>query len=113
MRERHVAPVAADVGEQFEKREMMLDIPDEIGKEYQESDQAAEPDPRLTEHGAMLSKQQARDHAGGEEDDAIFILKRYARDQAAPQPQFLVACLDDPDQDQRASRSGQRFEGVQ
>src|SRR6266436_4993743 len=112
MRERHVAPVAADVGEQFEKWEVMLDVPDEIGEEYQESDQAAEPDPRLKEHRAMLSKQQARYHAGGEEDDAIFVLKRYARDRAKPQPQFLVARLDDPDQHQSASRPGQRFEGV-
>ena len=45
----------------------------------------------------MLSKQQARDHAGSEEDDAIFVLKRYAGDQTEPQPQFLVARLNDPD----------------
>src|SRR5216684_8444283 len=112
MRERHVAPVAADVGKQFEKREVMLDVPDEIGKEYQESEQAAEPDPRLEEHGAMLGKQQAHDHTGGEEDDAILILKRHARDESEPQPQFLIAGLDDADQDQRASRPGQRFESV-
>src|SRR5712692_667821 len=110
MRERHVAPVAADVGEQFEKREVMLDVPDEIGKEYQEREQAAEPYPRLEEHGAMLGKQQARDHAGGEEDDAILVLKRYARDEAEPQPQFLIAGLYDPDQDQCATHPQRWFE---
>src|ERR1700730_8995784 len=112
MSERHVAPAAADVGEQFEKREVMLDVPDEMGKEYEEGDQSSEPDPRFEEHGAVLGQQQTRDHAGCEEDDAIFVLKGYTCDEAEPQPQFLVARLDDPDQDQRASRPGQRFEGV-
>src|SRR5260370_20805761 len=111
MRERHVTPVAADVGEQLEKREVMLDVPDEIGKEYQEGDQASEPDPRLEEHGALFRKQQARDHARCEEDDAILVLKRYPCDEAEPQPQFLVVGLEDPDQDQSASRPGQRLDG--
>ena len=55
----------------------MLDVPDEMGKEYQKGDQAPEPDPQLEEHGAMLGKQQARDHAGCEENDAILVLEAY------------------------------------
>src|SRR5260370_15978416 len=112
MRERHVTPVAADVGEQFVKWELMLDVPDEIGREDQEGDQASEPDQRLEDHGAMFGKQQTRDHAGCEEDDPIFVLKRYSCDEAEPQPQFLVAGLEDADQDQRASRPSQRLEAV-
>src|SRR5258707_14322371 len=112
MRERDVTPVAADVGEQLEKWELMLDVPDEIGKEYQEGDQASEPDPRLEERGTLFGKQQSRDHARCEEDDPILVLKRYSCDEAEPQPQFLVAGLDDADQDQRASRPSQRLEGV-
>src|SRR6266436_2240859 len=100
MRERHVAPALANVGEQFEKWEVMLDVPDEVGKEYHEGDQASEPDPRLQERGAMSGKQQPRDYAGGEEDDAILVLQCYARNDAEPQPQFLIAGLDDPNQDQ-------------
>src|SRR6266436_2138913 len=99
MRERHVAPVVANVGEQLEKWEMMLDVPDEVGKEYHEGDQSPEPDPRLQEHGALLGKQQPCYHASGEEDDAILVLQRYARNDAEPQPQFLIAGLDDPNED--------------
>src|SRR5260370_38352117 len=112
MRERHVAPVAADVGEQLEKRELMLDVPDEIGKEYQEGDQASEPDPRLEERGTLFGKQQSRDHARCEEDDPILVLKPYSCDEAEPQPQFLVAGLDDADQDQPASPPSPRPEGA-
>src|SRR5258707_616720 len=90
MRERHVAPVAADVGEQFEKWKVMLDVPDEIGQKYQEGEQASEPDPGLEEHGAMFGKQQARNHAGGEEDDAILVLKGYARSDAEARPMQRV-----------------------
>jgi hypothetical protein len=45
MSERHVTSVATDVGEQLEKREVMLNIPDKIGKKYQEGNDASEPDP--------------------------------------------------------------------
>src|ERR1035438_279450 len=102
MSERQVTAVAADVGEQLEKREVMLNVPDKIGKKYQEGDDASEPDPRLQEHGAMVGKQQARAHAGCEEDDAILVLKGYTRDEAEPQPQFLIVRLDNPDQDKRS-----------
>src|SRR5260221_384838 len=60
----------------------------------------------------MLGKQQARHYTGCEEDDAIFVLEGYTCDEAEPQPQFLIAGLNDPNQDQRASCPGQRFEGV-
>src|SRR5258708_20896709 len=102
MRERHVAPVAADVGEQFEKWKVMLDVPDEIGQKYQEGEQASDPDPGLEEHGAMVGKQQARNDAGGEEADAILVRNGYARNDAEAQPYLLVPRLQDPNQDHSA-----------
>src|SRR5260370_41598908 len=91
MRERQVAAVAADVGEQFEKWKVMLDVPDEIGQKYQQGEQASEPDPGLEEHGAMFGKSRAGNPAGGEEADPNLFLKGHPRKDADHRHYFRVA----------------------
>src|SRR6266403_4753412 len=103
MGKRHVAPAVPDIGEHFKKWKAMLNVPHQVGKEYQERQQSSQPDPWFEEHGTLMGKQQAGDDAGRKENDAILIFQRYAAYQAEPEPQFLIARFDDPNQNQRAS----------
>ena len=56
--EHDVLAFAANVGEVFDRREVMTDLPDDVGEEERESDGASDPDPRSGELAAMIRQQQ-------------------------------------------------------
>jgi hypothetical protein len=49
----HVAAAVANIGLEFQKREMMLIVPDQVWKEDQKRNQATQPDPRSPEKLAV------------------------------------------------------------
>ncbi len=110
--ERDVAPARADVPHELEKRPAVVDVPDHVRQEDQQGERPTEPDPRPRE-GAPLRAQQDADHEGeGEDGHRVLVLQAHAGEKAEPQPQPLVAGLDDADEDVRAPRPEQRLEGV-
>ena len=91
---------------------MVLDVPQEIRQEDQESDRAADPDPGARERAALRSQHQADHDAGAEDQHGVLVFEADSRQDAEPDPEFRVAGLDDADEQVGATHPEQRLERV-
>ena len=63
----HVTAFGAYGPHQLNKRPVVLDVPEHVGKEDEEGGESAEPDPLVEEDAALLGQQQADDDAEAED----------------------------------------------
>src|SRR4029079_8341512 len=85
-RQHGVATLGLDVVHQFDKRPMVVDIPQQVGKKDQEGGKASEPYPFIGEDATLLSQQQSDDDSKTENGDEIFFFNAESGDGAEPQP---------------------------
>src|SRR5260370_21148830 len=89
-----VAAFSANTPNELNERPVVLDVPENIGKEDEEGSESAEPDPLVEEDAALLRQQQADDDAEAEESNGVFLLKADTRDHAKPAPVSWIIALD-------------------
>ena len=89
----HVASFRPDRVHELYERPVVVDVPQNVWQEDEEGCGAADPDPLIQEHAALLGQQQADEHPQSENCDRVFLLKTNARDYAKPQPVTRVVPL--------------------
>src|ERR1019366_1853 len=107
-----VATAAADILLQFQEREVMLDVPEQIGQEEQERQQSGEQYPAVEQMLALGSEQKTRHQREAEDQHGVLGFETQAGEQSKIDPEFLVAGLDDANEEQRAPHPAERLEGV-
>ena len=110
--ERDVAATSADVMHQLNERPVPMNVPEEVRQENQKSDGAGDPDPFVGEGLTFRCEQQSDDNTQPEHGYRIFVLQADARQHAEPQPQLLVAGLDNADDDGGATHPEEGLEVV-
>jgi hypothetical protein len=88
------------------------DVPDHVGKKNQRCDSAADPNPFLRQSCSLRRQHQAKHKPAAENGHRVFVLKPEPGHNAEPQPQPLVAGVDDAQQKIRAAHPEERLEGV-
>src|ERR1700683_195015 len=81
-----VAPLGADIVHQLQKRPIVLDVPEQVGKKDQKRGKSANPDPRMEKRTALRGEQQAHNDAKPEQSDGVLLLHADAGDNAEPEP---------------------------
>ena len=82
--EHDVLAFPADVGEVFNRREVMADLPDDVREEKRESDRAGDPNPRSSELAAMMRQKQGDGDRESERQRGVFVLKAETGKDAEP-----------------------------
>src|SRR5271165_4918360 len=98
--------------QKLDGRKVTLNFPNEIGQEDQESNQAAEPNPRLHEMAALLREEQADEESETEDQRGMLVLEADTGDQAEEQPEFRAGAIENPQGDQNASHPDARLEDI-
>ena len=107
-----VAAAAADVLLQFEKREMMLNVPQKVRQKDQECNRASHPKPGTGEQAALGREEEPEDNAGAENQHRVFVFEPDSGAYAEPDPQLCVACFDHAHDEPDAAQPEQRLERV-
>jgi hypothetical protein len=84
--EHNVLALAAYVGKVFDRREMMADLPDNVGEEERKSNDTGDPDPPSGELAAMMRQQQGDGDRESERQRGVLVLKPQAGEDTEPWP---------------------------
>ena len=82
----HVAAAGSNVSHQFEKRPMMLNVPDYIGQPDQHGDDETDPDPFVRQGAAFACEQESDDNSAAEKKHRPFVENANSGDHAKPNP---------------------------
>src|SRR5208282_897780 len=80
----HIAPAVTDVVLQLQKREVMLDIPQQVRQKNEKRGRAADPEPGAGKRTALRGQEQAKDEAGSENQRRILIFEAESSHDAEP-----------------------------
>src|ERR1019366_545978 len=94
-RQADVAAAAADILLQFQEREVMLDVPEQVGQEEQERQQSGQHQPAVEQMLALGSEQKTRDQREAEDQHGVLGFETQTGEQSKIEPEFLVAGIDD------------------
>ena len=94
------------------KRQVIVDVPKQVGQENQEGGKAAEPDPGIEQDAALRGQEKADDNAEAEDSDGILFFHAEAGDDADPEPVAWVGTFDGEDGEVGAAHPEVGFEAV-
>src|SRR2546421_2829262 len=92
--ERNIAAVGFDVAHQFCKRPVVLNVPDEIRQENQESRSATQPNPFVEEKAPLWSQQQPSYDCEPKHGDGVLLFRAYAGHDSKPKPITGIVAFD-------------------
>src|ERR1700730_5893987 len=81
-----IAAFGADVAHQLDEGPVIVNVPEQVGKENQEGGETTEPYPASEEDTPLSSEHKSDDHAEAEEGNGIFFLEADAGDHTETEP---------------------------
>src|ERR1700719_4165028 len=82
----NIATFSFNVPHQFDKRPVIVDVPQQIGQKDQKSGEAPQPDPLVGEYSALFRQHKANHDSEAEDGNGIFLFHAKTGNDTKPKP---------------------------
>ena len=110
--EHHVLAHPAHASEVLEGREVVAELPDDVGQEDEEGHSDREPGPGRAQLAPRPREDEGRAQGQAEEHRRVLVHQAEAGEEAEEEPGAPITTIEDPQQDEHRSHPQQRLEGV-